>query len=75
MIQDKTKQMNDNIKKLLKDGPEQQLVVGPIVERLISNGWELDQLYLAKMNGKFLKLLQKHPKENKVCPLIISQLT
>ena len=27
MIQDKTKQMNDNIKKLLKDGPEQQLVV------------------------------------------------
>ena len=44
MIQDKTKQMNDNIKKLLKDGPEQQLVVGPIVERLISNGWELDQI-------------------------------
>ncbi len=35
MIQDKTKQMNGNIKKLLKDGPEQQLVVGPIVERLI----------------------------------------
>lgn len=35
MIQDKTKQMNDNIKKLLKDGPEQQLVVGPIVERLM----------------------------------------
>lgn len=55
MIQDKTKQMNDNIKKLLKDGPEQQLVVGPIVERLISNGWELDQIIFGKNEWKVPK--------------------
>ena len=55
MIQDKTKQMNDNIKKLLKDGPEQQLVVGPIVERLISNGWDLDQIIFGKNEWKVPK--------------------
>lgn len=47
--------MNDNIKKLLKDGPEQQLVVGPIVERLISNGWELDQIIFGKNEWKVPK--------------------
>lgn len=47
--------MNDNIKKLLKDGPEQQLVVGPIVERLISNGWDLDQIIFGKNEWKVPK--------------------
>ena len=73
MIQDKTKQMNDNIKKLLKDGPEQQLVVGPIVERLISNGWELDQIIFGKNEWKVPKTPSEASKRER--PLIISQLT
>lgn len=32
--------MRKEIVELLKDGPEQRLVVGPIVERLIGLGWE-----------------------------------
>ena len=34
--------MNTMIQKMLKDGPEQTLTVGPLVERLLSNGWKLD---------------------------------
>lgn len=65
----------DYIREKLKDGPEQELVVGPLVERLVSNGWKIEQIVYGKMNGKFLKLLLKHPKEKKGLHLIIFQLT
>lgn len=32
----------------LKSGPEQQLVVGPIVEQLVNNGWSLEQIVFGK---------------------------
>lgn len=32
--------MKNDILALLKDGPEQRLVVGPIVERLVNLGWD-----------------------------------
>ena len=36
------------IKKKLKTGPEQQLVVGPIVQLLVDKGWDLGQIYYGK---------------------------
>ena len=32
----------------LKSGPEQQLVVGPVVEQLVSNGWSLEQIVFGR---------------------------
>ncbi len=40
--------MRKEIVELLKDGPEQRLVVGPIVERLIGLGWEQKQIIFGK---------------------------
>ena len=40
--------MNRAIKDKLKSGPEQQLVVGPIVERLVDMGWALEQIVFGK---------------------------
>lgn len=36
------------IKKKLKTGPEQQLVVGPLVQLLVDKGWDLGQIYFGK---------------------------
>lgn len=38
----------DYIREKLKDGPEQELVVGPLVERLVSNGWKIEQIVYEK---------------------------
>ena len=47
--------MNDSILKLLKDGPEQTLTVGPLVERLIDGGWKLGQIIFGKNEWKVPK--------------------
>lgn len=47
--------MNSEITKRLKDGPEQQLVVGPLVEMLIHNGWSIDQIVFGKKEWKIPK--------------------
>ena len=39
----------DYIKDKLKEGPEQTLVVGPLVERLIKNGWAFEQIVFGKV--------------------------
>lgn len=43
------------IKEYLKEGPEQQLVVGPIVEILIERGWDLGQIVFGKKEWKVPK--------------------
>jgi type I restriction enzyme M protein len=43
----------------LKDGPEQQLVVGPLVQRLVDAGWKLDQMEFGKREW----LVPKSPSE------------
>jgi type I restriction enzyme M protein len=43
----------------LRDGPEQQLVVGPLVQRLLDAGWKLEQM----MFGKKEWLVPKSPSE------------
>lgn len=45
----------DYIKEKLKDGPEQNLVVGPLVEQLIKNGWVFDQIVFGKNEWKVPK--------------------
>ena len=47
--------MNDSILKLLKDGPEQTLTVGPLVERLLDGGWKLGQIIFGKNEWKLPK--------------------
>ncbi|MGI5906661.1 MAG: hypothetical protein ACOX85_10465 [Candidatus Pararuminococcus gallinarum] len=37
-------QISTAIMARLKDGPEQHLVIGPLVQRLIDNGWKLGQI-------------------------------
>ena len=40
--------MNTKISEKLKAGPEQQLVVGPVVELLVNRGWNLEQIIFGK---------------------------
>ncbi|MEE3483518.1 MAG: N-6 DNA methylase [Bacteroidales bacterium] len=47
--------MDHEILKNLKDGPEQQLVVGPLVEILVSKGWNLKQIIFGKKEWKVPK--------------------
>ncbi|MGN0502249.1 MAG: hypothetical protein ACI4HN_04945 [Ruminococcus sp.] len=47
--------MNGDILKMLKDGSEQRLTVGPLVERLIENGWNLGQIIFGKNEWKIPK--------------------
>ena len=48
----------DYIREKLKDGPEQELVVGPLVERLVSNGWKIEQIVYGK-NESFYGLVKQ----------------
>lgn len=45
----------DFIKDKLKDSPEQTLVVGPLVELLLKNGWALEQIVFGKNEWKVPK--------------------
>lgn len=47
--------MNDIICNMLKEGPEQELTVGPLVEYLINNGWKLGQIIFGKNEWKVPK--------------------
>lgn len=51
--------LKDKIINDLKDTLEQRLVVGPLVNRLISNGWKLEQIIFGKNEWK----IPKHPSE------------
>lgn len=51
--------LDPRIQAELKDGPEQQLVVGPLVQRLLGAGWDLGQM----MFGKREWLVPKSPSE------------
>jgi type I restriction enzyme M protein len=44
----------------LKEGPEQQLVVGPLVQRLLDRGWSLDQMIF----GRREYVVPKTPSES-----------
>ena len=47
--------MIDAILNLLKEGPEQVLTVGPLVEKLLNNGWKLGQIIFGKNEWKVPK--------------------
>ena len=47
--------MDPEILKNLKDGPEQQLVVGPLVEFLVGKGWNLKQIVFGKKEWRVPK--------------------
>ncbi len=47
--------MKKIIAQKLKEGPEQQLVVGPLVEILLSRGWNIDQIVFGKKEWKVPK--------------------
>ena len=47
--------LNPKISSKLKQIPEQQLVVGPIVELLVSKGWNLDQIVFGKTEWRVPK--------------------
>lgn len=57
--------MQEEIKKKLKKGPEQQLVVGPLVERLVSYGWSLGQIVFGKNEWKIPKTPSEASKREK----------
>ncbi len=57
--------LKDKILKELKDIPEQRLVVGPIVERLVLNGWHLDQIIFGKNEWKVPKTPSEASKREK----------
>ena len=51
--------MEKRIVDKLKKGPEQKLVVGPLVERLLKNGWLLEQMMFGKNEWR----VPKNPSE------------
>lgn len=55
----------DYIREKLKDGPEQELVVGPLVERLVSNGWKIEQIVYGKNEWKVPKTPSEASKREK----------
>lgn len=52
-------EIKDDIWSRLKTGPEQQNVVGPLVEQLVSLGWSLDQIMFGNHEWK----IPKNPSE------------
>ena len=57
--------LSDYIKEKLKDGPEQTLVVGPLVEQLIKCGWSHDQIIYGKNEWKVPKTPSEASKREK----------
>lgn len=57
--------MKNDILALLKDGPEQRLVVGPIVERLVNLGWDQKQIVFGKNEWKIPKTPSEASKREK----------
>jgi len=55
----------DKIAKQLKNTPEQQLVVGPLVNQLISIGWDLDQIIFGKKEWRIPKTPSEATKREK----------
>ncbi len=55
----------DYISNKLKDGPEQTLVVGPLVAQLINNGWDFGQIVFGKNEWKVPKTPSEASKREK----------
>lgn len=55
----------DYIVKKLKAGPEQQLVVGPLVDCLVKNGWDFNQIIFGKNEWKIPKTPSEASKREK----------
>ena len=47
--------MNSDIISKLKTGPEQQLVIGPLVQRLLDKGWRLGQMMFGRTEWRVPK--------------------
>lgn len=62
--------MNNRISSELKDTPEQNLVVEPLVERLVNGGWQVGQIFFGKNEWK----VPKTPSEaSKLWPLPVGR--
>ena len=57
--------MNDAVAIMLKEGPEQVLTVGPLVKRLLDNGWNLGQIIFGKSEWKVPKTPSEAAKREK----------
>ena len=57
--------MDDRIYNKLKDTPEQKMVVGPLVEKLINGGWQLNQIIFGKNEWKVPKTPSEASKREK----------
>lgn len=57
--------MDSNISNVLKETPEQKLVVGPLVERLVEGGWQLGQIIFGKNEWKVPKTPSEASKREK----------
>ena len=51
MARKNTLNVQDEIKKKLKDTPEQRDVVGPLVAYLVTAGWNLEQIIFGKADA------------------------
>jgi type I restriction enzyme M protein len=61
----KSKSINPLISVQLKDIPEQQLVVGPLVQYLVDQGWELEQMIFGKKEWLVPKSPSQQTKREK----------
>ena len=59
------KVLPDDIKKKLKDVPEQRDVVGPLVSQLVDAGWSLDQIIFGKSEWRIPKSPSEATKREK----------
>ena len=57
--------LSEIVKVKLKDSPEQMLVVGPLVERLLKNGWVFEQIVFGKNEWKIPKTPSEASKREK----------
>lgn len=57
--------MRTEIADKLKKGPEQQLVVGPLIEQLLSEGWDIGQIVFGKNEWRVPKTPSEASKREK----------
>ena len=57
--------LSKKIAEKLKDGPEQQKVVGPLVQQLLNDGWSYDQIIFGKNEWKIPKTPSEASKREK----------
>ena len=65
----------NEIRVLLKGTPEQQTVVGPLVQHLLTLGWTLDQMVFGKKEWRIPKSPSEAKRREKAIVMQDSRLT